>query len=68
MCGCGAAIVDPQICIGCGLCTTRCQFDAIHLSKEYDAWGVPYEQLVLAVIKEIGSKTKLSVLKKIKKG
>ncbi|MBQ1703315.1 MAG: 4Fe-4S binding protein, partial [Oscillospiraceae bacterium] len=21
-------------CVGCGLCTTRCQFDAIHLSRD----------------------------------
>ena len=32
--GCGASIVDPNKCIGCGLCTTRCQFDAIHLRRE----------------------------------
>ncbi|MBQ5541487.1 MAG: FAD-dependent oxidoreductase, partial [Erysipelotrichales bacterium] len=27
---CGASVVDLNQCIGCGLCTTRCQFDAIH--------------------------------------
>lgn len=43
---CGAAKVDHQLCIGCGVCTTRCKFDAIHLSKEYNAWGVPYEQMI----------------------
>lgn len=32
--GCGAAIVDENKCIGCGLCTTRCNFDAIHLKRE----------------------------------
>ena len=32
--GCGASIVDPNKCIGCGLCTTRCEFDAIHLHRE----------------------------------
>ena len=32
--GCGASIVDPNKCIGCGLCTTRCEFDAIHLYRE----------------------------------
>ena len=32
--GCGASIVDPNKCIGCGLCTTRCGFDAIHLHRE----------------------------------
>ena len=32
--GCGASIVDPNKCVGCGLCTTRCEFDAIHLSRD----------------------------------
>lgn len=32
--GCGATIVDPNKCIGCGLCTTKCEFDAIHLSRD----------------------------------
>lgn len=32
--GCGASIVDENKCIGCGLCTTRCEFDAIHLTRD----------------------------------
>ena len=32
--GCGASVVDPNKCIGCGQCTTKCQFDAIHLHRE----------------------------------
>ena len=32
--GCGATIVDENKCIGCGLCTTKCEFDAIHLRRE----------------------------------
>ena len=32
---CGASIVDPNRCIGCGLCTTRCEFDAIHLKRDH---------------------------------
>ena len=32
---CGASIVDPNKCIGCGLCTTRCEFDAIRLRREH---------------------------------
>lgn len=32
--GCGASIADPNKCIGCGLCTTKCGFDAIHLSRK----------------------------------
>lgn len=31
---CGASHVDPNLCIGCGLCTTKCQFDAIHLIRD----------------------------------
>lgn len=31
---CGATIVDENQCVGCGLCTTRCEFDAIHLFRD----------------------------------
>ncbi len=31
---CGASIVDENKCIGCGLCTTRCEFDAIRLLRD----------------------------------
>lgn len=32
--GCGASIVDENKCIGCGICTTKCEFDAIHLHRD----------------------------------
>lgn len=32
--GCGASIVDENKCIGCGVCTTKCEFDAIHLHRD----------------------------------
>ena len=32
--GCGASVVDYNKCIGCGICTTKCEFDAIHLNRE----------------------------------
>lgn len=31
---CGASVVDPNKCIGCGVCTTKCVFDAIHLHRD----------------------------------
>ena len=31
---CGASVVDENKCIGCGVCTTKCEFDAIHLFRE----------------------------------
>ena len=34
---CGATIVDQNQCVGCGLCTTRCEFDAIHLRRDVPA-------------------------------
>ena len=44
--GCGASIVDPNKCIGCGLCTTKCAFDAIHLDRDRPECStmVKYEQ------------------------
>ncbi|MBQ2582383.1 MAG: 4Fe-4S binding protein, partial [Erysipelotrichaceae bacterium] len=32
---CGVNVVDENRCIGCGLCTTRCEFDAIHLKRDH---------------------------------
>ncbi|MBD5461375.1 MAG: FAD-dependent oxidoreductase [Lachnospiraceae bacterium] len=32
--GCGATVVDENKCIGCGVCTTKCQFDAITLHRD----------------------------------
>jgi len=31
---CGASVVDTNRCIGCGICTTKCAFDAIHLFRD----------------------------------
>ena len=33
--GCGASWVDPNKCIGCGVCTTKCEFDAIRLKRDH---------------------------------
>lgn len=46
--GCGASIVDENKCIGCGLCTTKCAFDAIHLHREHPECStmVKYEKKV----------------------
>ena len=29
--GCGAVVLDELRCVGCGICTTKCKFDAIKL-------------------------------------
>ena len=30
---CGLSIVDQRKCVGCGVCTRQCNFDAIHLER-----------------------------------
>ena len=51
--GCGASIVDENKCIGCGLCTTKCTFDAIHLHREHPECSnmVKYEKKVPSLAK-----------------
>ena len=39
---CGASYVDPNKCLGCGVCTTRCMFDAIHLRKRTFVESIEY--------------------------
>ena len=50
--GCGASVVDPNKCIGCGQCTTKCVFDAIHLHREHPECSRmnPVEDMVKKVI------------------
>jgi MinD superfamily P-loop ATPase len=43
---CGRSVVDPNKCIGCGMCTVQCKFDAIHLSRRPD--GDLYSRMVPA--------------------
>lgn len=63
--GCGAAVVDESLCVGCGICTTKCKFDAIHLEKVTDYVGVPYfQQLAKAVTNAPAAVAKL-VTKKV---
>ena len=55
---CGASIVDPNSCIGCGLCTTRCEFDAIHLFRDNPDCSrmIPSEQKIGAIAKNAGAR------------
>jgi NADPH-dependent glutamate synthase beta subunit-like oxidoreductase/NAD-dependent dihydropyrimidine dehydrogenase PreA subunit len=48
--GCGATIVDQYACVGCGICTTKCKFDAIHLVKRTDTHGVQFEKAITGVM------------------
>ena len=59
--GCGATVVDQGICIGCGLCTTRCKFDAIHLIRKFNEYGPDYDHIIPAIAKNVGGKMKRAI-------
>jgi len=44
--------VDENRCIGCGVCTTKCAFDAIHLHREHPEAShmVPSEDKFSAIL------------------
>ena len=64
--GCGATIVDEFQCVGCGVCTTKCKFDAIHLERRYDSAGVDFSQMKVPVIKHAAKRQGKIVAKQIK--
>ena len=55
--GCGATKVDPYLCIGCGICTTRCKFDAIHLKKVRDWHAGTFETMPIKAAENLVRKT-----------
>ena len=56
--GCGAVQVNEYMCLGCGQCTTKCKFDAIHLVRKYNTVPDSYEKLPIKMaanaIKRVG--------------
>ena len=61
--GCGTAVVDEFMCVGCGVCTTKCKFDAIHLEKIHDANNQEYFRTLGRVAKNV-PKIGVNVVKK----
>lgn len=58
--GCGASVVDENKCIGCGVCTTKCAFDAIHLHRVHPEASHMYtsEDKFSAILPYIFKRTK----------
>ena len=56
--GCGATVVDQAACVGCGICTTMCKFDAIKLKRVTDASGEKYEKLLIESGKNVAKRIK----------
>lgn len=66
--GCGVAVADEFMCIGCGACTTKCQFDAISLVRTYDADGADLRTVKKVIIKHaLKRKVKIAVNAPIKR-
>ncbi len=65
---CGASVVDENRCIGCGLCTTRCEFDAIHLTRDLpDASRMVRAEDKLKLIGPYAAKREMKILLNRKK-
>ncbi|OPZ59551.1 MAG: Glutamate synthase (NADPH) small chain [Deltaproteobacteria bacterium ADurb.Bin510] len=64
--GCGAVQVDEYKCVGCGVCTTRCMFEAITLRKVKDAWGSEFETLPLKVAPYMAKRVSKIAVKTVK--
>jgi NADPH-dependent glutamate synthase beta subunit-like oxidoreductase/Na+-translocating ferredoxin:NAD+ oxidoreductase RNF subunit RnfB len=65
---CGATKIDEYMCVGCGLCTTKCQFDAIHLEKIHDFHADVFEKMPIKVAAHVVKKTGKIIAKPFKKG
>ena len=62
---CGRSVVDPNKCIGCGICTTRCEFDAIHLTRNrpQNSKMIPAEDKFKAIA-PYAAKRQVKIIKK----
>ena len=62
---CGTAVVDESLCVGCGICTTKCKFDAIRLEKVTDYAGTPYFRALLGAAGNAPAALAKLVVKKV---
>ena len=62
---CGTAVVDESLCVGCGICTTKCKFDAIRLEKVTDYAGTPYFKALLSAAGNAPAALAKLVVKKV---
>jgi len=65
--GCGATVVDQYLCVGCGVCTTKCKYDAIKLVRRYDGTGVELRELKPEIMKHaLKRKVRIAVKKPVR--
>lgn len=64
---CGATVVDEFLCVGCGICTTKCKFDAISLVRKYNGEGAALLDMKPIVVRHMVKRKARIVLKKVKR-
>lgn len=67
---CGATKVDSYLCVGCGLCTTKCEFDAIKLEKTREMQPVQagsFETMPIKVAEHVVKKAGKVIAKNVKR-
>ena len=57
---------EENMCVGCGQCTTKCKFDAIHLERVYDGEGVKFLDMKPVVVKQMVKRQGKIAAKKVK--
>lgn len=64
---CGATVVDEFLCVGCGVCTTKCKFDAVSLVRKYNGEGASLLDMKPIVVRYMVKRKARIALKKVKK-
>ena len=64
--GCGCAVIDYDLCVGCGICTTKCKFDAIHLERVSDYVSPSYFKTLGRIVGNVPATVGSIVSNKIK--
>ncbi|MCT4563692.1 MAG: FAD-dependent oxidoreductase [Maledivibacter sp.] len=65
--GCGATVTDEFMCVGCGVCTTKCKFDAIKLVRKYDSPSPEFSDMKSTIVKHaLKRKVRIAIKKPIK--
>jgi len=60
-------MVTPALCVGCGVCTTKCKFEAISLVREFDGAGAALPDMKPIVIRQMLKRQVKIASKKVSK-
>ena len=65
--GCGVALVDEYMCVGCAICTTHCRFGAISMEKISDEGNLEYFHTLGRIVTNMPNKLSSVAVKHIGK-